>query len=241
MQHTYSLSGMHCASCVQKIQSALANVPGVQLAQVTLDPPQAVVTMERHIPVERLDAAVRQAGNYQLSEPESAAAAMPAPAESSQTTYFPLFLLLAYLIGLVVIRQLLAPTWNWTEAMADFMGGFFLVFSFFKLLDLRAFAAAYSSYDVIAKRWLTYGYIYPFLELGLGAAYFARLNPFVTNIATLALMLVSLIGVIQTLAAKRKIRCACLGTVFNLPMSTITLIEDGGMAAMAAAMLMIQH
>jgi hypothetical protein len=40
--------------------------------------------------------------------------------------------------------------------------------------------------------------------------------------------------VIQSLLNKRKIRCACLGTVFNLPMSTVTLVEDGLMVAMAA-------
>ncbi|NCU04658.1 MAG: heavy-metal-associated domain-containing protein, partial [Chitinophagaceae bacterium] len=38
---------------------------------------------------------------------------------------------------------------------------------------------------------------------------------------------------------KRKIRCACLGAVFNLPMSTITIIEDGLMIIMSIAMLFL--
>jgi hypothetical protein len=50
-------------------------------------------------------------------------------------------------------------------------------------------------------------------------------------------MAVSSIGVIQSVFQKRKIRCACLGTVFNLPMSTVTLVEDGLMIAMAAGAL----
>ncbi len=125
--------------------------------------------------------------------------------------------------------------------MMDFMAGFFLSFSFFKLLDMRAFASAYRGYDVISKRWQFYGYLYPFLELGLGIAYFARFNPILTNAATLALMLVSLAGVVQALFSKRKIHCACLGAVFKVPVSQITFIEDAGMAAMAAAMLIFGY
>ena len=50
-------------------------------------------------------------------------------------------------------------------------------------------------------------------------------------------MLVGSVGVVQSLLNKRQIRCACLGAVFNLPMSTVTLLEDGVMAAMAAVMI----
>ncbi|RYZ78221.1 MAG: heavy-metal-associated domain-containing protein, partial [Proteobacteria bacterium] len=44
-------------------------------------------------------------------------------------------------------------------------------------------------------------------------------------------------GVLQSVLNKRKIQCACLGAVFNLPMSTVTIIEDGLMIAMSAVML----
>jgi hypothetical protein len=47
----------------------------------------------------------------------------------------------------------------------------------------------------------------------------------------------SSIGVIQSVLDKRKIRCACLGAVFNLPMSTITIIENLTMVVMACVML----
>lgn len=52
-------------------------------------------------------------------------------------------------------------------------------------------------------------------------------------------MVVSIIGVLQSVLNKRKIQCACLGTVFNLPMSTVTIIEDGLMIAMSLTMLLI--
>jgi hypothetical protein len=54
---------------------------------------------------------------------------------------------------------------------------------------------------------------------------------------------VSIIGVLQSLVNKRKIQCACLGTVFNLPMSTVTVIEDALMMVMSGTMLVLlnQH
>jgi hypothetical protein len=48
---------------------------------------------------------------------------------------------------------------------------------------------------------------------------------------------VSIIGVLQTVFVKRKIQCACLGAVFNLPMSTITIMEDGLLVGMSIIML----
>jgi hypothetical protein len=55
--------------------------------------------------------------------------------------------------------------------------------------------------------------------------------------AALILSLVGAVGVIQSVARRQTIQCACLGTVFKLPMSTVTVIENLGMAAMAAWML----
>jgi prepilin signal peptidase PulO-like enzyme (type II secretory pathway) len=121
--------------------------------------------------------------------------------------------------------------------MGNFMGAFFLAFSFFKLLDLRGFADAYRGYDVVARPIPAYGYVYPFIELLLGVAYITAFQPFATNLVTLVVMAVSSVGVLQSVLNKRAIRCACLGTVFNLPMSTVTLVEDGLMIAMAAAAL----
>jgi hypothetical protein len=48
-----------------------------------------------------------------------------------------------------------------------------------------------------------------------------------------------LIGVIKAVTSKQTIRCACLGTIFNLPMSTVTIIEDALMLAMAASSLLL--
>jgi hypothetical protein len=85
----------------------------------------------------------------------------------------------------------------------------------------------------LAKRWRDWGLIYPFVELTLGLAYLTNWNPLITNLATLVIMGFSAIGVIKAVVDKRSIRCACLGAVFKLPMSTVTIIEDIGMVVMA--------
>ena len=123
--------------------------------------------------------------------------------------------------------------------LRSFVLVFFLSFSFFKLLDLRAFAESYAMYDVVAKRWGAWGYIYAFIELGLGIAFAVNLFPFYTNLVTLIVMSVSIVGVLQSVLNKRKIKCACLGAVFNLPMSTVTIIEDALMIGMSGVALIM--
>jgi hypothetical protein len=50
-------------------------------------------------------------------------------------------------------------------------------------------------------------------------------------------MTISLFGVLISVLQKRKIRCACLGAVFNIPMSTVTIIEDALMIVMSLIMV----
>ena len=122
--------------------------------------------------------------------------------------------------------------------MRHFMAGFFLVFSFFKMLNLKGFAESYVMYDVVAKRLPAWAYIYAFTELALGIAFLINFKPLVTNSLTFIVMSISIIGVLQSVLNKKKIQCACLGAVFNLPMSTVTIIEDALMIAMSAWMLL---
>mgnify|MGYP003615503943 FL=1 len=123
------------------------------------------------------------------------------------------------------------------QAMNIFMAGFFLTFSFFKMLDLKGFAESYSMYDIVAKKIKAWGYVYAFVELALGIAYATNFQPLVTNLVTLVVMAISIIGVLQSVLNKRKIQCACLGAVFDLPMSTVTIIEDALMIVMSGIML----
>ncbi|QJW97165.1 heavy-metal-associated domain-containing protein [Frigoriglobus tundricola] len=234
MVHRYT-TDLHCGACVARVRPLLDAAPDVARWSADTDGPQAVLTVEGDgITAERVGTLIRPAGYHVLGEVREA---VPVPAAEKPTSYFPLFLVLLYLMGTVAAVEIAGGRFDAMRAMGHFMAGFFLVFSFFKLLDVRAFADAYGSYDVVAAKWPLYGYLYPFIELGLGVAYLTHAAPLVTNSVTLLVMGVSAVGVVKALVAKRKIRCACLGTVFNLPMSRVTLIEDGLMIVMAAAML----
>ena len=151
-------------------------------------------------------------------------------------TYKPILLIFAYITGITLLVEWMQGEFAWMRWMNHFMAGFFLVFSFFKLLNLKGFAESYSMYDIVAKKWSAWGYIYAFTELALGAAFLTGFNPILTNIVTFTVMTVSIIGVLQSVLNKRKIKCACLGDVFNLPMSTITIIEDALMIGMSGIM-----
>jgi copper chaperone CopZ len=239
MKTSVNIKGMHCGACVDRLTKAFLGVPGVRAAHVTLDPPRAEVETDGPVGFEALDRAARGAGDYSVSEDAAPMAARNDGEE--KPSLYPLVLIVAYLLGAVFIAGWARGTWDLRGLMNDFMAGFFLVFSFFKLLDLRGFADAYRSYDVVARAWAPWGFMYPFVELGLGLAYLVRWQPLFTNAITLVLMLVGSVGVLRALLRKDQIPCACLGTALNLPMTTVTLVEDLAMAAMGAAMLLLPH
>jgi cation transport ATPase len=235
---TYTISGLHCDACIAKTTAALA--PFARAVRVTLNPPEARLDDANTADIAVLNAALAHAGAYQLPGPtpatRSTPPSMPVDEENPAwvATYWPLLVIAAYIAIASMAGAVSSGQIQWQAWMTNFMAGFFLVFSAFKFLDLRGFADAYASYDWLAMRWHGYGFIYPFLELALGLAYLFRFEPTVTHIATIALMGYSSLGVISALSKKQRIPCACLGTVLKLPMSTITLVEDLGMVAMAA-------
>lgn len=128
---------------------------------------------------------------------------------------------------------------GWMMFMRVFMAGFFLIFGGLKLFKLTHFATAYSKYDLIAKYSRPYALAYPFIEIALGLGYAFDVFPFAVNVITLLLMLVGAFGVLRVLVRGEKIACACMGAVFKIPMTGVTLGENLLMAAMAVAMLFI--
>lgn len=243
MESSVQLSGLKCRSCVAKITAALERLAGVESVEVSLDPP--VARLESSEPVSRseIDGAVRSAGDYNvvsISGAPPAFASSPTDDAASGSLY-PLVLIVAYIAGTVAVLAWTSGTFTLPTFMNGFMGGFFLVFSFFKLLDLSGFAASYRTYDLVAAGWPNWGYMYPFIELVLGVAYVTTALPGLTNSVTLVLMVVGAVGVLKALLDKRQIRCACLGTVLKLPLTQVTLAEDIVMAVMAAVMLLLTH
>lgn len=243
MNRTFE-TNLRCESCVAAIAPVLNSEPAIASWQADVKSTGKPLTVEgKHVTKELVDTLLRRAGYQVLREvakPETTAVSTPEDA-GPRTSYFPLALVALYIAGTAGLIELSFGAFDANRAMANFMAGFFLVFSFFKLLDVPSFADAFGSYDILAKRSRAYAVAYPFVELGLGVAYLTRFQPTLTNAVTLAIMGVGTLGVLQSLLHRRKIRCACLGTVFNLPMSSVTLIEDVSMALMAAFMLLWSH
>lgn len=246
MKHVYHISGMTCGSCAAKVKGALEAIPEVVSAEVEHETGKATITMSEHVPDAILDRAIKAKGNYHLVEAGSGAHATSneglqddntTEKRSFLATYKPILLIAGFLL-LVSALSARGEEPFLPVMMRSFMAGFFLVFSFFKFLDIRGFASSYAGYDLLAKQWMGWGYIYPFIELTLGIAYLINFDPMITNLLTIGIMGFSSIGVIQSVVNKKTIQCACLGTVFNLPMSTVTIIEDLLMVTMAIWMLL---
>lgn len=158
---------------------------------------------------------------------------------SSWRDYIPLLVLVALTALAASARQLATVDVGMAPWMHDFMGFFLVVFAMFKLFDLPGFADGFQMYDLLAKRARPYALLYPFLELGLGLAYLARFYPAATYAVTIVLMTFGALGVFTALKKGLDINCACMGTTLNVPLSTVAVVEDVGMAAMAAMLLVM--
>ena len=242
MKHTYKITGMTCASCEEKVKNSLLQVKNVTSVTISKDTELAIITMDKHVALNDLKEALDT--KYNIDTPTEVE--INEEVKSWFEIYKPILLIFFYIVIVTTIMALqsmksnqMGPTEIVMKWMNHFMGGFFLAFSFFKLLDLNGFAESYKMYDIIAEKIPFWAYLYPFVELGLGLSFLSNLFPLVTNSITFIVMSISIIGVLQAVLNKKKIQCACLGAVFNLPMSTITIIEDALMILMSGIMVFV--
>lgn len=244
METIYQIKGMHCGGCEAKINKALTELDGVDAVVASAANGEARVSHAGDLDEAAVRRAVSGAGDYQLGErkstrPEHDADATPQPDEKKPESLYPLILIVGFIAGTVALIGYAQGSFGPETLMRHFMAGFFIVFAFFKLLDPPGFVSAYRGYDLLARRSKAWAWAYPYVELGLGIAYLLSLEPLIVNAVTLVLMLIGAAGVLKALLDKRAIRCACLGTALNLPMTKVTLVEDLTMAGMAAVMLVL--
>ena len=153
--------------------------------------------------------------------------------------YLPLGILVGAALVAALAMQAAFGRWDARSWMLDGMGLFLVVLSLFKFFDIPGFVDGFRMYDLLARRTAVYAYLYPFIELALGLGYLARWHPPLVFAATIVVMLFGTAGVVRSLFRGLDVECACMGTVLHVPLSTVTLVEDIGMAAMAAAMWLI--
>lgn len=234
MNYKFFIHGISCASCIQKINALL--ITTFNAANINYSANNSVVEFESSatIDAQQLNTSLAKIGNYSVSMANHHHTASINSEE--KPSYKPIYLIFVYLI-LVNITISIKDS-RIIDFMPNFMASFFLVFSFFKLLDLSGFSQGYSSYDIIAKKFYHYGTIYPFIELGFGFGYLIFPHNLYFNMAVFLLMLVSSIGVIKAKFSKQQFYCACVGTFLKVPLGSIAIIEDLLMTIMALTMIM---
>lgn len=243
MTHTYNIAGMTCNGCKASVEKSLNALDSVNEVKVNLEKGEAEITMSSHISTEKLQNALSD--KYTITEKQeknvfasSNMSSMPMEENKSKLQQLkPLLLIIFYIASASVLLHY--KDWAWSAFMLDFMGLFYIVFSFFKMLDLKGFPESFSMYDPLAKRVPAYGWIYPFIETALGLMFLMRFEIEIALIITLVILGITTIGVTKTLLDKKSIRCACLGTALKLPMTEATFIENAIMIIMAILMLTV--
>jgi cation transport ATPase len=242
MKHTYKIEGMTCNNCKASVEKYLSELDNITNVTVNLEQGEAELIMSKHIDTETLQKALPE--KYNLSEkkegnvfPSSSISFKTLEEEKSKLQQLkPLLLIIFYIATASVLLHY--KNWSWSEFMLDFMGLFYIVFSFFKMLDLKGFPDSFRMYDPLAKRIPIYGWIYPFIEIALGLMFLMRFEVNIALIITLVVLGITTIGVTKTLLDKKSIRCACLGTALKLPMTEATFIENAIMIVMSILILL---
>lgn len=161
-------------------------------------------------------------------------------AGEGETTYQPV-------IALFSVAALLAVAVTWVSQQTPFTGRtieWFIAISMVllglqKLKDVEQFSTMFLNYDLLAQRWVPYGYVYPFAETGAGLLMIAGV---LTLISAPVALFISTIGAYSVFKAvyidKRELKCACVGGDSNVPLGFVSLTENLMMMGMAIWMLM---
>lgn len=236
MKSILQISGMTCEGCKSSVEDKLSSLDGVDDVQVDLARGQAVIYSKSPVSFSLIKETLPP--KYSLINEEG----VKLDTHDEVTTKVskikqlkPLFIILGYILIASILLNY--KNWNSSNAMLDFMGLFYIIFSFFKILDIKGFYTSFKMYDPLAKKITIYGYIYPFIEILLGLMFLTRIEVNIALLITIIILGITSVGVTKTLLNKRTINCACLGTTLKLPMTEATFIENAIMITMAIVLL----
>jgi|TARA_B110000908_G_C10138827_1_gene395774 cation transport ATPase len=235
MNQTFLISGMTCLSCKANVEDTINSLEEVTKVEIDFKKKELNVNSKKNIDLATFQKLLPSKYTLSIKNPINNNKSIQSENKNKIQQLKPLFLILLYItIASILLHY---QNWSWNEFMLDFMGLFFIVFSFFKMLDLKGFSQSFKMYDPLAKHISVYGLIYPFIETVLGLMFLMRYEINFALIITLILLATTTIGVTKTLLAKKSIQCACLGTALKLPMTEATFIENAIMIVMAILML----
>ena len=221
---------MGCKTFVEKKLNDLNQITNVK---VDLENQEAIINMKKNIELEVLQKKITS--KYTISKKVDTLTKEIEVKKTKFQQLKPLLIIFLYIIITTIFLHY--ENWSMDEAMLDFMGLFYIVFSFFKILDLKGFPESFRMYDPIAKVFPIYGWIYPFFETILGLMFLIRFEIKTALIFTIIFLGLTTVGVTKTLLERKKIQCACLGTALKLPMTEATFIENAIMILMALFIL----
>ena len=154
-------------------------------------------------------------------------------------TYRPVIALFATaaLLAAAAAQAAFGTVATW-QALRWFIAFSMSLLAFQKLRDVESFSTMFLNYDLLARRWVPYGYIYPFAE-GLAGVLMAA--GAATLLAAPLAIVIGGIGAVSVFKAvyidKRELKCACVGGDSNVPLGPVSLLENVMMVAMGIAML----
>jgi copper chaperone CopZ len=239
----FTITGLTCGMCEAAVSKEIKKIAGVKNVIVSYKTKSAIIEAEQLIDLTTLQQSIDKLKHYKAHEYTEQ---IKVETTSWFITYKPLLIIFAYIAGIASITAFHNQIFEWEHFrlnmfLHNFMTGFFLVFSFFKLLDVTAFAKSFQQYDLLAKYIPGYAVQYPFIELSIGVACLLNYELHLIYLTEITIMSIGLVGVIQSNLRKQQIQCACLGTVFKLPMSKITIIENSIMIAVGIALLILNQ
>ena len=232
------IKGMHCSSCVNSLTTVINDISGVDDLKINLDSGLAII---KGFPdKDTLKSSIKSAGYsvISISENNDLQKTTATPSSSQKSDLYklaPLFIVLSFISLIAWYLSIGSDSIN--TFMNFFMGIYFIVFGFSKIIDLKNFPKSFAMYDPIASNFSFYGWAYPFVELALGVMLISQFFPFIAIVSTIILLSITTFGVIKVLMSDTEIECACLGTWMKLPMTKATFIENFIMLFMAAWML----
>lgn len=154
-------------------------------------------------------------------------------------SYQPIVAVFAVTLGLALTTCWAEQgTLPWLRVAELFIAFSMAVLGILKLQDLLSFATGFVQYDLVARRYVPYAYVYPFVEAGAGVLMIAGLA---TWVAAPAALIVSTIGAVSIIKAvyveKRDLNCACVGGGSNVPLGFVSLTENLMMMVIAIWMI----
>jgi hypothetical protein len=158
--------------------------------------------------------------------------------EPDATTYQPV-------VALIIVTALLSIATSWlsfgniltVQTIEWFISFSMVVLALLKLQDVEKFSTMFLNYDLLAKKWVPYGRIYPFAEGLAGLLMAAEFAPFISIPVALFIGILGSVSVFKAVYVdKRELKCACVGGSSNVPLGFISLTENLMMVAMAVWM-----